>query len=216
MQCLLSFSGSSTLVCMFCTMNINDCYTANTPGEYSLREGMGKNMCTALSSLFICENKIDLWGLGKWLFLTLGYANLTLVCVYCFTLLLCALFTEAFPQCGTDLTSKTVCREEMGKKEPCEFNKWVYQFGNQCWNRRFTFPLRQIQWYSIKSNTNAMHLKYGRHTNKWWVCLLVCKLERRRKRIQTVQTPERAFSQTHKYEDAHSLTKNTNWNIHSH
>ncbi len=67
-----------------------------------------------------------------------------------------------------------------GKKEPCAFSKWVYQFGNQCWNSRFTFPSRQIQWYSIKSNINAMHFKSGRHTKKWpsvCVCALVCVWE---------------------------------------
>lgn len=65
MQRLLSFSSGPTLVCMFCTMNINDCFTANTPGEYSLGEGVGKDMRTALGSLLVCENKIDPRGLGK-------------------------------------------------------------------------------------------------------------------------------------------------------
>lgn len=44
---------------MFCTMNINDCYTANTPGEYLLWGGVGKDMRAALDSLLICGNKID-------------------------------------------------------------------------------------------------------------------------------------------------------------
>lgn len=86
MQRLLSFSGGPTPLCMFCTMNINDCFTANTPGEYSLGGGgkaWEKDMRTALGALLVCGNKIDQWGLGKRLFLTLGYANLTLVCVFC-------------------------------------------------------------------------------------------------------------------------------------
>lgn len=53
---------------MFCAMNINGCNTANTPGEYSLGEGgegVGKDVRAPLASLPVCENRIDLWGLGK-------------------------------------------------------------------------------------------------------------------------------------------------------
>lgn len=80
MQRLLSFNSSSLMqVCMFCTMNINDYYTPNTLGEYSLVKGAGKDMWIALSA----KKKIDPWGL----FLALGYANLTLDCVYCYGVL---------------------------------------------------------------------------------------------------------------------------------
>lgn len=77
---------------MFCTMNINDCYTANTPGEYLLWGGVGKDMREALDSLLICGNKIDPEGPGKLLFVTLGYANLATLCL----LLQCVCLTGVF------------------------------------------------------------------------------------------------------------------------
>lgn len=88
---------------MFCTMNINDCYTANTPGEYLLWGGVGKDMREALNSLLICGNKIDPEGPGKLLFVTLGYANLTLLCVYYYSV--SALLGSFSFWHGTDLNS---------------------------------------------------------------------------------------------------------------
>lgn len=67
MQRLLSFSGGPTPLCMFCTMNINDCFTANTPGEYSLGGGKrGKRTCARLSARFsFVETKLISGVLGK-------------------------------------------------------------------------------------------------------------------------------------------------------
>lgn len=149
----------------------------------SIRSGKAwERTCTRLSArLSFVKTKLICEVLGNYCFLTLGYANLTLVCVYCFAPLLCIRFVEAFSLRGTDLNSRTPCKTETGKKEPCEFSNWVYQFGNQRRNSRFTSPLRQIQWYSIKSNRNAMHSKSGHHTKKSWVSVCVGRKERQRR-----------------------------------
>lgn len=66
-------------------------------------EVLGKDMREALDSLLICGNKIDPEGPGKLLFVTLGYANLTLLCVYYYSV--SALLGSFSFWHGTDLNS---------------------------------------------------------------------------------------------------------------
>lgn len=187
-------------------MNINDCFTANTPGECSLGESVGKDVRAALGALLVCGNKIDQWGLGKWLFLTLGYANWTLVCVYCDGAL--RHFLGAAQIWGQTTARRT---KDGRRKDLCACSKWVYQFGNQCWNSSFMFPRRQIQWYSIKSNRNAMHFKSGRHTKK---CLSMCECEE--KQWEGIESTQEQKEQTCRKPQTHKISCSTCTHTHAH